>query len=207
MQFVNGVDVSDYQPDVNWASVKASGRSFGISKATESTDDVQDTFAGNMSAMRANGMVAGAYHFLSWHTDPVAQAQFFLSVYQPRNGDLPPALDCEACDVSADAAISQMAKFLQTVEPHLGGARMLLYMSYSFPADNLNGGSDFSGHPLWVAAYNDDPTPPVPPPWQSVAMWQFTDALQVDGIAGSVDGDRFVGTLDDLHAFTLKNIG
>ncbi len=206
MNFVNGVDVSDFQPNVDWAQVKSSGHSFGISKATQSTDNVQTTFAGNMSSMRANGMVAGAYHFLSWHTDPVAQAQHFLSVYKPQNGDLPPALDCEACDVSADAAIAQMAKFLQTVEPHLGGARMLLYMSYSFPSGNLNGGSDFSGHPLWVAAYNSDPTPPVPPPWQNVVMWQYTDALQVAGISGGVDGDRFVGTLADLKAFALKNL-
>jgi lysozyme len=215
MAFVNGIDVSDFQgTQIDWGRVKNSGYSFAVTKATQSTDNVQQSFAHNIAGIRAAGMVAGAYHFLSWHTPPAAQAANFLSVYQPRNGDLPPALDCEACDVGPQAAIAQIAGFLQAVEPHLGGARMLLYMSFSFPDGNLNGGSDFSGHPLWVAAYNNDPAPPVPAAWNAgnVVMWQYSDGQipqaqpAIDGLGVNVDRDRFVGDLDALHAFTLKNV-
>ena len=216
MAFVNGIDVSDFQgTQIDWGNVKSSGYSLAITKATQSTDVTEQSFAYNIAGIRAAGMVAGAYHFLSWHTDPAAQAAYFLSVYTPQNGDLPPALDCEACDVDAPTAIAQIAGFLRAVEPHLGGARMLLYMSYSFPGDNLNGGSDFSGHPLWVAAYEDGDDVPVPPAWTAanVRMWQFSDGQipqpqpPVGALGANVDRDRFVGDLNALHAFTLKNAG
>lgn len=206
MLFCDGIDVSDYQGAIDWKAARASGLTFAIAKATQGTHNVQDTFASNLAGMRAAGLTAGAYHFLDWNVDPVAQAQHFLSVYRPQNGDLPPTLDCEACTVRSNDAIASIAAFLRTVEPHLGGARMLLYLSYSFPDDHLNGGSGFSGHPLWVAAYNSDPNPPVPAAWAKATMWQWTDHASVPGVSGPVDGDRFCGSIADLHAFTLRGI-
>lgn len=204
MMHVNGLDVSDYQPNIDWGRVHAAGYSFAIAKATESVANVQETFASNMAGIRAAGMIAGAYHFFSWIASPKAQAEHFLSVYRPTAGDLPPTLDCEACTVSPTDAIARVSAFLQYVEPHLNGARMLLYMSYSFPDEHLNGGSGFSGHPLWVAAYNNGAEAPVPSAWSKATIWQWSDAGDVDGIAGDVDLDRFLGSLDDLRAFTLK---
>ncbi len=207
MSFVNGVDVSAYQTnDVNWQAVKRAGYWFAIAKATEGTSYVDPTFARNLTKIRAAGLVAGAYHFFSWTSDPVQQAHSFLDAYKPIDGDLPPTLDVEACTVGSGDAIARISAFLYAVEPHLNGAKCLLYMSYSFPTDHLGGGSGFSGHPLWVAAYNDDPTPPVPDAWDSVTIWQHADDGKVAGIPGNVDLNRFVGTLDDLKAFTLRGV-
>jgi lysozyme len=204
MDFVNGVDVSDYQGAPSWAAVRASGYSFAIAKATQGTGNTQSTFAGNLAGIRAVGMTAGAYHFLDWNADPVAQANHFLSVYQPRPGDLPPTLDCEACTVDSVAAIAHVSGFISEVEKHLSGRRCLLYMSYSFPGDSLAGGSGFSGHDLWVAAYSNAAEPPVPAAWSKATIWQYSQTGQVGGISGDVDLDRFVGTLDDLKAYVLK---
>lgn len=215
MPFVNGIDVSDFQGNaINWSSVKNAGYSFAIAKATEGTGNVQTSFAHNISGIRAAGMVAGAYHFLSWTSDPAAQAEHFLSVYTPKNGDLPPVLDCEACTVSPAAAIAQISGFLQAVEPRLAGARMILYMSFSFPTDHLNGGSGFSGHPLWVAAYNNDGQPPVPAAWTNdkVVLWQYSDGSipqtqpPIAALGTSVDRNRFIGDLNALRAFTVRNL-
>ena len=203
MEFVHGVDVSDYQGNVSWPGVHASGYSFAIAKATEGTGNVQSTFGGNIAAIRAVGMVAGAYHFLDWNEDPVAQAHHFLSVYTPKPGDLPPTLDCEACTVSSAAAVAQVSGFIDEVERHLSGRRMLLYFSYSFPADHLEGGSAFGGHDIWVAAYSSAAEPPVPDAWEKATIWQWSETGSVGGISGDVDLDRFVGTLDDLKAFCL----
>jgi lysozyme len=220
MAFVNGIDVSDFQGnDIDWSSVKASGYSFAIAKATQGTGNVQTSFAHNISGIRDAGMIAGAYHFLSWESDPRAQGAHFLSVYTPRKGDIPPALDCEAvpAGMSSGACISQISGFLNAVEPHLGGARMLLYMSFSFPSDNLNGGTDFSGHPVWIAAYNTDPfASNVPPAWvgktPGMVMWQYSDGSipapqpPIAGLGSSIDRDRFNGDIDALKAFTLQNV-
>jgi len=204
MDFVNGLDVSDYQPRANWSAVHAAGYSFAICKATQGTGNVQTTFAGNMAAIRGLGMTFGAYHFLDWSEDPIVQAQHFLSVYTPRPGDLPPTLDCEACTApSAAFAVDQVSGFIREVEKHLSGSRMLLYMSYSFPGDHLEGGSGFAGHPLWVAAYSSATEPPVPDAWAKATIWQWTESGRVNGITGDVDLDRFVGTPADLKAFCL----
>lgn len=204
MNFVHGVDVSDYQPGISWPAVRAAGYSFAIAKATEGTGNTQATFHTNLAGVRVSGMTFGAYHFLDWLEDPVAQAQHFLSVYSPRPGDLPPTLDCEACTVGSAAAVAQVSGFIDEVEKHLKGARCLLYMSYSFAGDSLQGGSGFAGHPLFVAAYSETAEPPVPAAWSHATIWQWNDTGHVSGIAGDVDLDRFVGTLDDLKAFVLK---
>jgi len=220
MTFVNGIDVSDFQGnDIDWNLVKESGYSFAIAKATQGSGNVQSSFAHNISGIRAAGMIAGAYHFLSWTDDPAAQAANFLSVYTPRNGDIPPALDCEAVPggMSSEAVMAQISGFLQAVEPHLKGARMLLYMSYSFPGEYLNGGSGYAGHPLWVAAYNDDSYQSnIPPGWAGktpgMVMWQYSDGSipttqpPIAGLGSSIDRDRFIGDLAALKAFTLKNL-
>ena len=220
MAFVNGIDVSDFQGNnIDWGKVKASGYSFAIAKATEGTGNTQTSFAHNMSGIRAAGMIAGAYHFLSWQTDPAAQAAHFLSVYKPHKGDIPPTLDCEAvpAGMSSDACVKQVSAFLQAVEPHLGGAKMLLYMSFSFANDHLNGGTGFSGHPVWIAAYNTDTFESnVPPAWvgktPGMVMWQFSDGSipgpqpAIAGLGSSIDRDKFNGDINALKAFTLQNV-
>ncbi len=204
MQFVNGVDVSAWQVGVNWPAVRAAGYSFAIAKATEGTGSIDHAFAANISGIRAAGMIAGAYAFLDWTEDPIAQAHHFLSVYTPRAGDLPPTLDCEACPINSVAAVRQVSQFIGEVERHLSGRRMLLYFSYSFPGDHLQGGSGFAGHDIWVAAYSNAAEPPVPAAWTHATIWQWSETGRVHGITGDIDLDRFVGTLDDLKAFTLK---
>jgi GH25 family lysozyme M1 (1,4-beta-N-acetylmuramidase) len=92
---------------------------------------------------------------------------------------------------------------------------MLLYMSYSFPADHLNGGGGFAGHPLWVAAYEDpahgfaDVTPEA---WSNgrVPFWQYSDGTGQNPVPGigaddGVDRDLFNGSAADLAAFTLRH--
>jgi lysozyme len=203
MEFVHGVDVSDWNGSPNWAAVKASGYSFAVAKATEGTGNTQTTFAGNLAGIRAVGMTAGAYAFLDWNEDPVAQAEHFLSVYSPKPGDLPPTLDCEACTVSSAAAMGQVSGFIDEVEKHLSGRRMLLYFSYSFPQDSLEGGSGFAGHDIFLAEYTNEAEPRIPSPWSEAKIWQWSQTGSVSGISGNVDLDRFIGTSDELKAFVL----
>jgi lysozyme len=212
LQYVEGIDVSDFQDVNSFHAVANSGRQFVICKATEGRSVVENKFADYRDRCRSIGLLFGAYHFLTWTTPPAQQAANFLGRYQPTNGDLLPMLDLEACAVDSGAAINQVASFLHFVEPHLGGARMLLYMSFSFATDHLRGGSAFSGHPLYVAAYNNAAfAANVPQAWRNgtpgCRFWQYSDDVDVPGITRGVDGDRFVGTLDELQdGFTLQGL-
>ena len=203
---VQGIDISDYQTVGSFHAIENAGYGFVVAKATQGTGNVQATFPGNAARVRSTNMVFGAYHFLSWSSDPVAQAEHFLAVYQPKNGDLPPMLDCEAFTVDAATATSMIAKFLQTVEPHLGGAKMLLYTYYSAILQQAFVTDDFAGHPLWIAEYNSDAQPTIPRTWKTATIWQYSSSAAVPSIPGSVDADRFMGSAADLQAFQLKGI-
>src|SRR5580765_6643007 len=76
---VTGIDVSHYQGTVDWAKVAASGRKFGIAKATEGTGYVDASFAANWAAMANAGVIRGAYHYFHANLDPVTQAQHFVN--------------------------------------------------------------------------------------------------------------------------------
>ena len=96
---LQGVDVSVYDGDVDWAQVKSSGRAFGIAKATEGSSLTDAEFATNWPAMKSAGIVRSAYHFFHCDTDPATQASFFLGVMGALEpGDLPPSLDFEDID-------------------------------------------------------------------------------------------------------------
>ena len=40
---------------------------------------------------------------------------------------------------------------------------------------------------LWIANYNNPPTPPLPVGWTKYFMWQYTDSGTIAGIKGNVD--------------------
>ncbi|MPY20555.1 glycoside hydrolase family 25 protein [Paenibacillus glucanolyticus] len=59
-----GIDVSRYQGVVDWAKVKASGKSFVFIKASQGTSLEDPRFAGNAQGAKAAGMLIGAYPYL-----------------------------------------------------------------------------------------------------------------------------------------------
>src|SRR5262249_22791906 len=60
---LKGIDVSNYQGKIDWQAVKKSGVVFAFAKATEGVDFVDKSFAANFKAMKAAGIIRGAYHF------------------------------------------------------------------------------------------------------------------------------------------------
>jgi lysozyme len=207
MIHVSGIDVSDYQPGVDWKQVHDAGYSFAYTKATEGTDFVAATFESNMAGMKAAGKLRGAYHFFHFDGTAIAQAQAFLAAYTPEAGDLPPALDLEAAlppGGTAAEAVKSIGTWLDYVED-VTKRPCVLYMGYYFWRDTLDS-PDFSGHPLWIAEYTDEKDPAsltLPsPPWKTWTFWQYTDAADVPG-AGQVDGDYFNGDLNALKGLCL----
>jgi lysozyme len=197
----NGIDVSDFQPGVSWQTVKEAGYSFAYCKATEGTGYVADTFAQNWRATRDAGILRGAYHFLHFDQDPTAQAEAFLATYSPSTGDLPPMLDIETdAGLSVAQNVSCIATFTGIVEAKVK-RKMQIYTYCSFWQQYLGDTDDFSGHPLWIAAYVPAP-PPLPAAWTEWTVWQYADDKEVPG-AGAVDADLFNGNLDQLKGMCL----
>lgn len=73
-----GVDVSDYQPRVDWPLLKAAGVEFVIIKATQGNYHKQRLYKQHLDGANKAGLVTGFYH---WH-DPLepyeSQAEWFI---------------------------------------------------------------------------------------------------------------------------------
>lgn len=201
---VEGVDVSAYQPNTDWAAVKASGRQFAIVKATEGTGYVNSYFQQDWDGLGAQGMVRGAYHFFNANVDGVAQADHMLSVMPALGpGDLPPTLDLETTDGIDAGTIAQRASdFLDRVAQKTG-RKPILYTSPSFFDGTLGSPGGFADKAwLWIANWEVN-CPNVPGQWTDWPFWQYSSSGGVPGVQGAdVDQDRFNGSFAELMAFT-----
>jgi lysozyme len=195
---VQGVDVSGYQGPVDWAAAKAAGIAFAFARVSDGTGYPDTEFATNWPALRAAGVVRGAYQFFRPAEDPAAQARIFLAMLSSagglRPGDLPPVIDVEVTDDTTDATIqAHMQAWVDAMQAGTG-RQPIVYASPSF-AWHL--GTGFWSYPLWVASWGVS-CPALPAGWSSWTFWQKSDVGTVQGIAGAVDLDEFDGSFGDL---------
>lgn len=197
---VSGIDVSHFQGTVNWADVKAAGKVFAYAKASDGITYLDPQFNTNWSAMKAAGIIRGAYHFYESKDDPVQQANNFIkAVGAILPGDLPPGIDIETFNGNCGSMTlaGNVQVWLDTVEQALG-CKPMIYTGPAFWNQYMT--NQFSSYPLWIAQYGVT-TPRVPNGWTSWNFWQSSENGQVNGIAGSVDLDVFAGSMQDLLAF------
>lgn len=60
---IEGIDVSHWQGNINWNSVKNDGVKFAFAKATEGVDFIDSKYVQNMNNASAAGVFIGPYHF------------------------------------------------------------------------------------------------------------------------------------------------
>jgi lysozyme len=193
-----GLDVSSYQgSSIDWGAVELSGKQFAFTKATESTNYINPTFATNWAGIRGAGMTRGAYHYAQPdQNSPQAEVEYFLAcVGNLEEGDLL-ALDLEAGSGNLhDWASTWLEYCTQQV-----GFKPLLYSGAWFLGPHGLTGPVLSQYGLWLAAYQTHPPDP-PAGWSKLTIWQYSDTLMIPGVAGGCDGDVFFGNYQDLAAY------
>jgi len=200
---VFGIDVSQHQGDVDWASVEKGGMGFAFVKATEGLDFVDPKFDANWKGLRGTKLLKGAYHFFRPKDDAVSQAEFYLKTTQLSREDLPPVLDVEMSDdVPADLVGERARIWLQHVEKALG-RKPLLYVYPAFWNKYLK--KTLEGYkPMWISDDTNDPT--LPENWDGFAFWQYTDAAKLSGVKTCVDRNWFPGTAAELRLFAATGV-
>lgn len=199
---IQGIDVSRWQGQVDFALVAAAGVSFCFCKATEGLQHVDPRFAANWPAIAAARLIRGAYHFARPGTDAADQADFVFDTVRPEAGDLPIVLDLEKDDGLPPAAVRAWTEtFVARLRKRLG-VPPIIYTGFYFWRDEAGDG-DALDCPLWLAAYVDDPARYVPAAWERWSFWQYTSKGSVPGIQGDVDRDAWHGDRAALEALRL----
>ena len=207
-----GIDVSNWQGDIDWARVAGEGgRVFAIAKATEGTGFVDATFTRNMSQGRAAGMMMGAYHFArpgaapTLEADALAEARHFIKTLHPwlDDGGLWPVLDLEDGSALGKTALSSWTRTFLGEVRRLTTSDSILYTSRTYAQNFLE--SDLAAFPLWIAVPNTAPGANTFDlgPWPRWALQQYSWTGQVPGIGGAVDLNVFSGDASQLQALVL----
>lgn len=198
-----GIDVSAWNPNINWPRVKTAGKHFVFIKATEGIDYVSPQFAGDWAAAKQSGILRGAYHFFRPGLNPTTQAQLFIRTIGALGAeDLPALFDWEVTDnVSIATQIQRAQVWLDLVEKATGKTPII----YSGPSfwNVLKNPISFIRYPLFIANYQVS-CPAIPAPWSAWTFWQH-GADRVDGVpTPQTDVNMFNGSLDQLRQLARR---
>jgi lysozyme len=205
---IKGIDVSGHQAGISWRAIKRAGIRFAFVKATEGVTFVDSSFERHVTQARRAGIPVGAYHFARPDTnisdrDPIAEADHFLDVAEPREGDLLPVLDLETPGLPAGRMVAWAKAWLRHVGDRIG-ERPILYTFPSFWRDRMGNSRALARYPLWLASYgpNDGRVHDVEPVggWKRLAVHQYTSVGRIKGHNGDLDLNKLMeeATLEQL---------
>lgn len=196
-----GIDVSRWQGPIDYTKVKAAGMSFVVAKATEGIGYLDSAWTTNRSQAQSAGLAVTGYHFARPDlnpTDPVGEADWFVSQLGLSPGMLVPALDIErAGSMTVAARQAWVEAWLAEVYAKTG-ARPMIYTSPAFWKTYLGDTRQFADEGytvLWIAHWfvNSPTTPASNWGGKGWTFWQYDDCGTVPGIGGCVDMDLFNG--------------
>lgn len=188
-----GIDVSEFQQEIDWAQVKAAGIEYVMIRVgwrgQEQGMLTADTMAqANYAGARAAGLKIGAYFFSQAITEQeaVAEAEFAMNLIRDWELDMPLVYDWEYVGDHARTAemdprlLTDCTKaFCDTVA--LAGYEPMVYFNV-FQSEYLLYLEELTAYPFWLAMYTEEMDYPY-----AVDMWQYSCTGQVPGIETDVD--------------------
>lgn len=187
---MNGFDISSYQAELNAGIVPSD---FVIIKATEGTNYINPTWEEQAGQVIQTNKLLGFYHFASVG-NPIAEADFFISVVKDYIGKAVLVLDFEAGAINAWGNVGAR-QFLNRVKEKTGVYPMI-YMSAEVTRQ-FNWSTISNTNPLWVAQYASmNPTGYQSEPWtdgkgygawSSAAIHQYSSAGSLANWNGNLD--------------------
>lgn len=207
---IDGIDVSLYQEQIDWAKVKRQGIDFAYIRlgfsylASPHRTNTDSWFEYNYKEARANDVMVGVYYYSTATSPTEAQkeAKYVLNVLDGRELDLPVAYDFEmpsgsrltsaynswSSSTRKDKAATNSLAFLNYIEKNSDYESMFYsYRSitspYGSPGRNkINMNLIDNKFKVWLAQYSSDNSYERP-----YEYWQYTSSGSVTGIGGRVD--------------------
>lgn len=186
---IKGIDVSEFQGNINWNKVKADGIEFAILKLGNIYDydaNYKDSkFDTNYKNARANGIKIGAYIYNYCNTiDTLKKGlEWAIKKLEGKKLDLPFYLDMEDKDIQGETKetlTNQCNEFAKYVESK--GYQAGVYANVNWLKNELNPNDFDKKISVWVAQYYKE--------CQYTGkydIWQYASDGSVSGISGNCD--------------------
>ncbi len=191
-----GIDVSEYQGDIDWEKVKEAGVEFAFIRVgyrgySTGSLNLDNQFLANIKGAIENDIKVGVY-FFSQAIDAKEgeeEATFVLEQINSYKNDIdyPVVFDWERVDAEntrteksdGDTITEAANAFCKKIE--MAGYDPMVYLNKSMGYGFYNL-SALDGYPLWIAEYEKAPSF-----YYNFDVWQYTASGSVDGIEGDVD--------------------
>lgn len=213
---VNGIDVSEYQKEIDWQKVKAAGIDYafirvgyrGYGESGTLNDNTKDKyFDANIANAIAADVKVGIYIFSQAITEAEAreEAQYILKNIGDYPISMPLVMDYEfagdgggrinKANLSKSATTKICLAFCDEIKK--AGYTPMIYANPSMLNGNMNP-SDITdlGYPVWLANYTTYTTYE-----GKFDFWQYSSDGTVDGINGRVDMDFFYTDNPEHYTF------
>ena len=202
---IPGINVSQWQHDIDWAEVKRSGVKFAFVKATEFPERqisllVDNKLAENLEGTKKSDLLWSAYHTFRVHIDPVLQAQLFCQSVG-EFCSLPPAVEIKSAGARGERLNYKAQLFLDEIEK-ITSRKPIIFTNNAFWRENMafekQSHTDWAAeYPLWLAHYTTL-WPNSIYPWPAWDFWQYSDKGRLPGIQTVVYLNWYSGSEDDL---------
>lgn len=218
---IRGVDVSAYQPVIDWAAVRAAGAEFAIVKVTDGNGYTNKYAKEQVKGALAHGMLVMLYHYAepngpNWLEDAAAEAKRLDELADSFEAELGQKFFC-FLDVERNLPLTPAekprwrewcAEFRRWSREE--GRRTIGWYSGKYFTTDLGIAGDWATTLLWLAQYpnvfradaNYGYWPKTIAPWWRADIWQdggdYNHATW-PGVAGACDCDVFAGTRQELQ--------
>jgi len=192
---VLGIDVSKYQPSINWESVKASGVDFvivrcGYRGASTGALIEDPYFRSHIKGAKSVGLRVGVYFFSTAlnEAEAVEEASMCAELCGGYGLSYPVFLDVEPSSrpgyntLSAAERTANIKAFCQTISS--AGYTPGLYANKTWLSEKINTSS--LSCKIWLAQYRAEG----PTYSGRYDIWQYTSKGHVDGVPGNVDMNK-----------------
>lgn len=193
---VRGVDVSEYQGDIDWSVLAAQDIDFAFIKATEGSSYTDEHFAENWEMAAKTELKIGAYHFFSFGSPGREQAEQFCDTVQTVPDMLPPVVDVEPYGAYKEISgenLSELTEWLDAVEEHYG-IKPIIYTTSWWYKNSIE--STFPDYDIWIRSVYSKPSIDVQ--W---TFWQYSNRARLDGYDGEeryIDMNVFCGSAEEF---------
>lgn len=191
-----GIDLSEFQGDVDFYAVKEQGVEFVILKlggrgyGQTGTLYADSRFSQYYEQAKAAGLEVGAYFFSQATNEQEAkeEAQYAIDLLDGATLDYPLAYDWEFIENEPEARTNGVTKetltectvaFCKTVK--MSGYKPMIYINSSLIYTNFIL-EEIKDYDFWHAEYTNTPSL-----YYNFTIWQYSDSGSVNGIDGNVD--------------------
>lgn len=190
---MKGIDISEYQENVNYSKLKEQGIEFAIIRLGygKQINQKDSCFEKHFEGFKNVGIKVGAYLYSYAYVKEGAklEAENTLKIIQGKQFDLPIFYDMEESkqanlgkDILTDMA-NEWCRIIKNAGYNAGVyANLNWFRNYLNPYDIKE-----EGNYIWLALWNNNENPNVDFP---VDFWQYSSKGKLDGIQSFVDMDK-----------------